>query len=293
MLGEFLFAFVAGAIATANPCGFALLPAYLARRLGAEDADSDSGYDGIILAIGVGVVTTAGFLLVFGLAGAAISLGAYWLTKALPWAGFVIGVILTLTGLATIIGRRVSIRMPSVGMIGAGGWRGDLIFGVGYGTASLSCTLPIFLMVTGTAMTGGLATSAFSFLAYALGMGAVLMALAVAATLARHGLASGIKGIGPYLRYISGILLLLAGVYITYYWGNALFSSDPIAENRIIETGEIWSSNVINAMDSPEGGTFLIVIALTLVALFSWALARRLLAGKTSEGETGKSRRVS
>ncbi len=31
------FAFVAGTVATVNPCGFALLPAYLARRVGAED----------------------------------------------------------------------------------------------------------------------------------------------------------------------------------------------------------------------------------------------------------------
>ena len=31
------FAFVAGTVATVNPGGFALLPAYLARRVGAED----------------------------------------------------------------------------------------------------------------------------------------------------------------------------------------------------------------------------------------------------------------
>ncbi len=76
MLDEFLFAFVAGAIATANPCGFALLPAYLARRLDAGEADRRGGFDGIIPAMGVGAATTVGFLLVFGLAGAAISLGA-------------------------------------------------------------------------------------------------------------------------------------------------------------------------------------------------------------------------
>ena len=42
------FAFVAGTVATVTPCGFALLPAYLARRSGVEDgtrrsADAVSG----------------------------------------------------------------------------------------------------------------------------------------------------------------------------------------------------------------------------------------------------------
>lgn len=34
MSGTLGFAFAAGAVATVNPCGFALLPAYLARQLG-------------------------------------------------------------------------------------------------------------------------------------------------------------------------------------------------------------------------------------------------------------------
>jgi cytochrome c biogenesis protein CcdA len=35
--GAISFAFLAGSIATVNPCGFALLAAYLGRRLGSED----------------------------------------------------------------------------------------------------------------------------------------------------------------------------------------------------------------------------------------------------------------
>ena len=37
MIGMLVFAFAAGSVATVNPCGFALLPAYLARRLAVED----------------------------------------------------------------------------------------------------------------------------------------------------------------------------------------------------------------------------------------------------------------
>ena len=64
------FAFVAGTVATVNPCGFALLPAYLARRVGAEDGSRRS-VDAVSRALVVGGVTTAGFMLVFGTIGTA------------------------------------------------------------------------------------------------------------------------------------------------------------------------------------------------------------------------------
>ncbi len=68
MTGAFAFAFMAGAIATANPCGFALLPAYFARRLGTDAAGDGDKLDAVARAFAVGAVTTCGFLLVFGAA---------------------------------------------------------------------------------------------------------------------------------------------------------------------------------------------------------------------------------
>ncbi len=84
MTGAFAFAFMAGAIATANPCGFALLPAYFARRLGTDTACDGDKLDAVVRAFAVGAVTTCGFLVMFGAIGAAVSLGAYWLTGVLP-----------------------------------------------------------------------------------------------------------------------------------------------------------------------------------------------------------------
>ncbi len=177
------FAFVAGTVATVNPCGFALLPAYLARRVGVEDGARPSA-DAVSRALLVGGVTTAGFMLVFGTIGTAIGLGARELTRALPWAGLAIGVALVLAGAAVLVGGDLRLRLPQLPARRAGGGlRGDVLFGIGYGTASLSCTLPIFLAATGSAVTGSLAGSALSFLAYAAGMGTILTALAIAAAL--------------------------------------------------------------------------------------------------------------
>ena len=47
------FAFVAGTVATDNPCGFALLPAYLARRVSVEDGAHPSA-DAVSRALLVG-----------------------------------------------------------------------------------------------------------------------------------------------------------------------------------------------------------------------------------------------
>ena len=57
-----------------NPCGFALLPAYLARRIGTEDG-AGRGADAVARALLVGAVTTVGFMVVFGTIGTAIGLG--------------------------------------------------------------------------------------------------------------------------------------------------------------------------------------------------------------------------
>src|SRR3989442_15475533 len=112
------FAFVAGTVATVNPCGFALLPAYLARRVGAEDGTRTSP-DAVSRALLVGAVTTAGFMLVFGTIGSAIGLGARELTRALPWAGLVIGVALVVAGALVLTGGHLRLRLPQLSYRGA------------------------------------------------------------------------------------------------------------------------------------------------------------------------------
>ena len=115
MIGELAFAFVAGSVATVNPCGFALLPAYLARRLAVEDGTRNLS-DAIVRALAAGAVMTFGFLLIFGVGGGAIALGAGWLAGTFPWAGFVIGVVLAAAGLAVLRRRQARLlrRSPAL-----------------------------------------------------------------------------------------------------------------------------------------------------------------------------------
>ena len=67
--GPFALAFGAGMVATINPCGFAMLPAYLSYFLGSEDRDHagrSASDPGLGRAAVVGLSVTAGFIVVFG-----------------------------------------------------------------------------------------------------------------------------------------------------------------------------------------------------------------------------------
>lgn len=110
-----------------------------------------------------------------------------------------------------------------------------LAFGVAYGTASLGCTLPIFLSVIGASLASrGSAAALLMVGSYALGMVTVVMALSLAAAFAREGLASRLKSLVPRMHRIGGVLLTAAGIYLTYYWARVLWgpvdtlSQDPI-----------------------------------------------------------------
>lgn len=277
MIGELGFPFLLGAIATVNPCGFALLPAYLARRLGTDGSGASDTSGALVRAFAVGAVTTAGFLVVFGVAGGAVSLGAFWLTVALPWAGLVIGLALAAMGVAFLAGRAVRINLPMAKPVASGnGLQGDFLFGIGYGVASLSCTLPLFLTVTGTAITGGIIASAFSFGAYALGLGTVLTALAVGAALSRRGLAAVMGSLLPYVNRASGALLLLAGLYVVYFWAYTVIPLELPAQESTIATGERLSAALRSWLTGATGQTVIYTLLAVLAALCAWTIWRRI-----------------
>ena len=70
LLAPLGFAFAAGMVAAVNPCGFAMLPAYLGLYLGSGDTD---GRTHLLRHVGrallVGGLVTVGFVLLFGVAG--------------------------------------------------------------------------------------------------------------------------------------------------------------------------------------------------------------------------------
>ncbi len=274
MTGQLTFAFIAGTVATANPCGFALLPAYVARQL-APSAEQDRS-DAVARALAIGALTTVGFLLVFGSLGTAITLGLQWLTEVVPWFALAIGVLLVIAGIAVLSGRRIGLSTFSrVRPAADVGYRSGVLFGLGYGVASLSCTLPIFLVVAGTAVTGSVLAAPLTFGAYALGMGTILTALAVAAAFSRERVAKGVRRLLPYFTRLSGALLIAAGAYVAYYWAFELASpTGSGAGSKPIRIGTQLSSSVQAWLSGETGKAVTTSLAGVLAALALATVAR-------------------
>ncbi len=220
------YAFGAGMIAAVNPCGFAMLPAYLSLYLGAREDDfAELPTMGRMLrALLVGATVSSGFVLLFGLAGIIISAGGNTLLKVMPALGFLIGVALVLLGLLILVGRSVYFsffeRLANrIGDPGTVSVRGFFLFGLAYGAASLSCTLPVFLVVVGGGIAaGGIMAGVGQFFVYSFGMASVLVALTLALAFFKQSLVARVKKAVPYVQLASAILLILAGVYTILYW---------------------------------------------------------------------------
>ena len=215
----FALALTAGMVATVNPCGFAMLPAYLSYFVGTEDAAGDDARAGILRALAVGGVVTLGFLLVFGTVGLAVSHLSISINRFLPWVTLIIGVGLFVLGIAMLRGFELVVRLPKLERGGESRGLGSMfVFGISYAVASLSCTLPPFLAVTATTFSQLSYLSGVSvFLAYGLGMGLVLTVLTVAIALARVSIVTHLRRALPYVNRISGGLLVLAGAYLAWY----------------------------------------------------------------------------
>ena len=94
-----------GMVATVNPCGFAMLPAYLAYFLGVDDRDAVPRAT-VATALGVAAAVAAGFLTVFALAGLAVELTSLPVYENVPWISIVIGAAPSRSIRATGGGRR-------------------------------------------------------------------------------------------------------------------------------------------------------------------------------------------
>lgn len=222
------FAFAAGMASAVNPCGFAMLPAYLGLYLGANDEirlRRTSPLMQVGRALVVGAAVTSGFVVLFGIAGILLSLGTRSIViGVLPFMGLAIGVLLTALG-AWILGggklysglaARAASHLGDPNQVNI---KGYFLFGISYGTASLSCTLPIFLTVIGTSFAvTGLLTKVGQFFLYALGMGLVIIILTIGMALFKGTMVGLLRRALPYVQPVGAWLMVIAGAYIVFYW---------------------------------------------------------------------------
>ena len=281
--GTMAYAFSLGLVAAVNPCGFPLLPAYLAVFAGERHGSGRLNKTARALAAGAAV--TGGFVVVFGVLGALVESGVRLLLGWVPWAMLPVAVAMVLAGALAVAGRPISVHLPLPKVSPSGGVFGMALFGVAYAVASLSCALPLFLAgVAGSFTRLGFLSGLGSFVAYALGMGLLLM---VAALMVAHAGAGSLRKAFPATRLVprlAGAVLVLAGVYLVLYWVNDLV--DPFGAPAPVRVVEHVQTLVAGWLGRSPGATGAVLAVAVIVALagLAWA-GRRPARGAGSSPE--------
>ncbi len=274
-------AFAAGMVAAFNPCGFAMLPAYLALVIEREGGGRLAAVGRALLA---SAVMALGFLTFFGLFGLLTVSVASTVQRYLPYGTVVIGSALAALGIWLLMGR------PLPGLPGGLGSRwaptarlGSMFgYGVGYALASLSCTVGPFLAVTGSSLRSGSVLAALAvYAAYAAGIALVVGALAVAVALASATAIGRMRRMLPFVNRASGAVLVAVGLYVAYYgWYELrLFDGTGSAEDPVIGAAGRVQRAVAGWVYQHGAWPWLVVLCLTVgtVAALAWSRTRRRL----------------
>ena len=287
--GLLALALLAGAVAAFNPCGFALLPAYLTVLVAGSTAETESvssSRAATMRAIRFAAGMTIGFVAVFGLFGAVVTPLALSIERYLPYVTLVVGMGLIGLGAWLLLGHSLAIR----GLAGRGTgptqrWGSQIGYGVTFALASLSCTIAPFLAVTSTAIGAGTWLSAMgAFVAYALGMGTVVLVLALAVATSSAGVAARMRRAGPMITRLSGILLVIAGAYVTWYgWFEIRVLSGQVVDDPVVGAG-LEVQGVLTRWVSGLGAGAILLAAVGLTAALAIAVVatrRRARARQT------------
>ncbi|HEV7422020.1 MAG TPA: cytochrome c biogenesis CcdA family protein [Mycobacterium sp.] len=269
-------AFGAGLVAALNPCGFAMLPAYLTlvvRGGGTRGAP----------AVGRAVAATAamafGFVVVFGGFGLLAVSAANTAQRYLPYATVAIGIALAALGIWQLSGRTVKIPIRDP-LAGGNHWAptaalGSMFgYGISYALASLSCTVGPFLAVTGIGV-GSARGGLLAVLAYTAGLVLIVGTLAVAAALAGSGLVDRLRRIVPYVNRISGALLVLVGAYVAYYgWFELRLFTGADPRDPVVTAAGRLQGALAGWVHQHGAWPWLVALAVMLLLAVAWSLRR-------------------
>lgn len=269
--GDFAYSLLLGMLAAVNPCGFVLLPAYLVSYLGVDDASSPATRVRRSLVVGGSV--SAGFLIVFIVVGAISRLFTGWLAANAKYAALVIGLGLMVAGVRMLTGWRPTLWVPSLSGSSRGtSSRNMVLFGVVYAVASIGCTIGLLTTaILGSFSRDGAVSGVVSVGLYGLGMGLFVTALTTSLAFAKNVLVRGGRGVMKAMDRISSVLVLLTGLYLTWYWYVAITQRDD-AGGFVTVVGR-WQTNLAELIT--EAGSLRLLAAFGIVIAVAVIVAVR------------------
>lgn len=217
------FAFVLGASTFFAPCAFPLLPGYVSYYVGREGDAEDVSAE-LLRAVGIGVVVSSGFFVVYGALGGTILVFGKELLGNVTLLELFVGTVMIGLGSAMLAGYDLSIghvQLPERRRSVAG----FFAFGVLYAAAAAGCTATLFFGVVVNGLLLDPLAGVGTLVAYALGMSVVMIGITVAAALGRDLLVRRLAARTGTIQRVAGALLVLAGfaqVYFFLFWYDGL-----------------------------------------------------------------------
>ncbi|WP_240134491.1 cytochrome c biogenesis CcdA family protein [Streptomyces sp. MUM 178J] len=279
----------AGMLAAVNPCGFALLPAYLSLLVLGDDSPGRTAAVGRALTATAAI--TAGFAALFGVFGLAILPVAGRVQEQLPWFTIGFGALMAAAGAWLAAGRQLPALAPKVRRAPSvtRSVPSMALFGMAYATASLGCTIAPFLAIVVSAFRSGSTGEGIAlFAAYAAGMGIIVGAASLTVALTRSAAVGRLRALGRLAPRIGGVLLLLIGAYVAYYgWYEIRVQNDPAAQDPVIDAAGAVQRAIADAVDAAGPGTAAAAFAVLLAVAGTAAVRRRRRSGRRPEGSAG------
>lgn len=214
--------FSLGVLALFSPCGIPMLPAYLAYYLPRTPGD-ETVRAAVLRGLGGGALVATGAILVLA------ALGLLAAAFGTPFKQHVIvlelvgGLVVLTLGVLTLLGRgprvtlsaRPSEKRSALSLVG---------FGALYAGVSAGCAAPVFLSMLFSAFSAPtFAEAGLRIAAYAAGSATLLLAVTVLVTTAQDAMLAAMRRAMPYVQRVSGVVLVLVGLYLVYYWARVQF----------------------------------------------------------------------
>jgi len=292
----YALALTAGLLAAVNPCGFALLPAYLSLLVVGDRVDPSGArrLAAVGRALALTAAMTVGFVAVFGVFGFLAATAADAVARSLPWLSVMIGLVLAGLGVWLLAGRELPSPTLKVGRGPAvtGRFWSMVAFGASYAVASLGCTVGPFLAVVVSAFgTESVAAGVGLFVAYAAGMGLVVGSVALAVALAKVSLIRGLRRAAPIITRVGGALLVAAGLYVAWYgWYELRVFSDATTTDPIIDGAGRIQSVLSSWLGSLGPSALVIAFAMLLAVTVTVAVLFGLRQAQVGRPEGGADR---
>lgn len=215
---DLAFHFSIGVAAFFSPCGFPMLPAYLAYYLPQAEEAPRGLRSALARGASAGALAALGaFLVLLTIGGLALWIGTPFKERVsdIELLG---GIIVLTLGVLMLTGRGPSVKVP---LSPSRARNAFAIFGFGalYAGVAASCVAPLLIFVLFRSFAAPTFVDGFLLMgAYAAGLASLLLTVTILVATAQTAIVARMKRVLPYVERGAGVVMVFVGAYLIVYW---------------------------------------------------------------------------